>query len=75
MKQAIKAKQGNQGKKQVVKSKSSSSFSVRTTRPPFDSKANIGLTEKDCICDTMHPHCPVHSAIRAVPPPGSDVIR
>jgi hypothetical protein len=39
---------------------------------------NIGLTEADCICATMKPHCPVHSVgfpPKQKPLPGHDVIR
>lgn len=35
---------------------------------------DVGLTQNDCICETMAPHCPVH-AVRKFPAPGQDVIR
>ena len=37
---------------------------------------DTGLSaERDCICETMKPHCPVHSQRKQVPAPGCDVIR
>jgi hypothetical protein len=39
-----------------------------------EAKPDIGLTDVDCICATMQPHCPVHST-RRIPAVGSDVIR
>jgi hypothetical protein len=39
-------------------------------------RRNIGLTDADCICATMKPHCPVHSVTnKPIPAPGNDVIR
>ena len=38
-------------------------------------RVDIGLTDADCICATMAPHCPVHAAVWRSPAPGQDVIR
>ena len=38
-------------------------------------RADIGLSDADCICETMAPHCPVHATARRSPAPGNDVIR
>ena len=38
-------------------------------------RADIGLSQADCICATMAPHCPVHATVKASPAPGCDVIR
>lgn len=33
------------------------------------------LTDADCCCATMAPHCPIHSTVKPIPAPGNDVIR
>jgi hypothetical protein len=38
-------------------------------------KRDANLTDADCICATMKPHCPVHSTVKQIPAPGQDVIR
>ena len=40
-----------------------------------DTRADIGLTQNDCICATMAPHCPVHVAARVSPAPGQEFVR
>ena len=46
-----------------------------TAAPKAQARADIGLTQADCICATMAPHCPVHATVKASPAPGCDVIR
>ena len=45
-----------------------------TAAVPRAAKRDIGLSERDCICATMKPHCPVHSVV-LTPAIGQDVIR
>jgi hypothetical protein len=42
---------------------------------PRQARADIGLTQADCICATMAPHCPVHATAKTSPAPGCDVVR
>lgn len=53
-----------------AKKRIQSAVSKAQTVQPGD----IGLTDNDCICETMAAHCPVH-AMRKFPAIGQDVIR
>lgn len=49
---------------------------VQVKKKTVSAKAvrDANLTDADCTCATMAPHCPIHS-VRRIPSPGTDVIR
>jgi len=67
-------------KKPVPKSGTGAAGAGVKKKVPIASRSAVrdtGLSDADCICATMKPHCPVHSGLltKKIPAPGTDVIR